>query len=122
MKVNLTPKLKAIIIFTLVAVLATAGTALAVNYVLTLSTPVTTNITPSQPIQIPVSLQAPATATDAEPITLTATITDANGNGKTCNFYDNGVFIGSAQFVNLHAVKDIGAGLSNGNHVWTAGP
>ena len=74
-------------------------------------------------IQVPVPVVLTMNATSgyhSDTVELTATVAHTYGL-ETINFYDNGVYIGTSPFVGTQA-KFLITKLSDGNHVFMAGP
>ena len=103
------------------------GIVYAVDYVLQTSTPVDVVVT-SGTVYIPVVLTTSSTnMPDTDALTLTATVTDANGLGKTVNFYDGAAIVGTAAIANVGGVYKATVTLpalflTAGIHTFTAGP
>ena len=105
----------------LLAIIVAAALVAAVTYVLQTSNTITGDVT-SSVVNIPVTLATNAsTWTDLDALQLTASISDANGNGLTVHFYDNGTDIGNA-VLSSNTASIVKTGLAVGHHVFTAGP
>jgi hypothetical protein len=133
-KLNLTPQKKMLIILLAITLAVTIGGALAVNYILTASTPQTYT---ADPTPTPAPSPTPPPETDVniqvylslskqhgyynEPLLLTASITDLRGDGKTVNFYDGATKIGTETLSNGYASITISS-MTVGSHTFTAGP
>jgi murein endopeptidase len=115
------------VIVMLIASLILVGVVLAATtYVLQLSNEVPVDVNEvNVEIEVPVTLATSSSIIDeGQQITLTAMVLDANVNGYTINFYDNGNPIGSRtiSWDGSHYQATLTLTPTVGHHVYTAGP